>query len=167
MFLISLPSNDDFFFSFVLLGQICQRAQGPHLEGLRGAHSQPGPEGPAVRGQGETTMTPLARSLARSVARSSSVRPFSLISVPQRNTSKVKTVWHDAQTLSRRPGKTWLPPPLSLTRQCSGSFFSCLFNTAAKAEALANTRKKWLPTSDPIHIFSKICFFFFFKRNSS
>lgn len=38
---------------FFVVGQICKRAQGPHLEELRGTHSQLGPEGQAICCQGE------------------------------------------------------------------------------------------------------------------
>lgn len=53
MSLISGWFDQDHDYAFFVLGQICKRAQGPHLEELRGTHSQLGPEGQAICCQGE------------------------------------------------------------------------------------------------------------------
>lgn len=65
--MLGFPPADSLCFH-LFFRQIRERAQGPHLEGLRGPHGQPGPEGQAVRCQGESPEWPLSPIWRSSVA---------------------------------------------------------------------------------------------------
>lgn len=110
------------------------------MEGLCGAHSQPGPEGPAVRGQGETAMTPLARPLCCSLVLRPSFLSY-LCAAEKHQRGENRLAWR-SDIIQEAEKDLATAAALAHTIVQRHFFFSFLSNTAAEAEALVKTRKK-------------------------